>query len=301
MRVYVRPEPSSLSAAMHRTAGALERHIPRGFALTRKPEHAELQVLYVIGHDTVGAHLRSPQYAMMQCCGLADHDKETGNNIITGEPSRWAEQWKNARLVWSYLDFRKAMPEGAKFLYSPLGVDPEFAQYRPNGDHRDIDIMTSGYVSGACAEAIDEVALAAARLDMRVMHLGPHNVQGMPYRPPKWHSVRGIGDHELADLYGHSRYVSGLRHVEGFELPVLEGLACGARPIVFDRPDMREWFDEHAVFVPECSGEELIERLAEVLAQEPDPVTEEERQYVLQKFDWEVIATRFWNMLGVSQ
>jgi len=288
MKVYLRPEPHNLSNAMYRMADALHRFIPKSMHAVSRAEDADVQIMYVIGHDSVPQFCKAPEYVAFQCCAAS----------IVGNHDAWQPMWQGARAIWSYLQLDT--PVDVPTLRIPLGVDPAFRNVRLLDDPRDIGIMTSGYTTGPHAEAIDEVALAANRLGMRVLHLGPHNVENMPYRPPKWHSVRNIPDQELADLYVHSRWVSGLRHVEGFEFPVIEGLACGARPIVFDREDMRHWFDGHAVFIPECHGEELIDRLTDILSEDPEPVLLAERREVLRKFDWKDIVAQCWNQLERS-
>jgi glycosyltransferase involved in cell wall biosynthesis len=109
--------------------------------------------------------------------------------------------------------------------------------------------------------------------------------------------VHAISDGALAELYATSTWVSGLRHVEGFELPAAEGLVCGARPLVFDQPGMREWYRGLGVFVAELQGEKLIRLLTELFHQSPLPVSQEEREEALRRFDWERIAKGFWEAL----
>jgi glycosyltransferase involved in cell wall biosynthesis len=107
----------------------------------------------------------------------------------------------------------------------------------------------------------------------------------------------GIDDHRLAEYYSQARYVSGLRRGEGFELPVVEGLACGARPICFDLPCYTHWFAEHAVFVPESGQEELTDALTDIFRRTPRPVSPAERSRVLETFSWESICRGFWMRL----
>ena len=185
----------------------------------------------------------------------------------------------------------------SRLYHAPLGVDS--AVFRQvNGYRRTIGVITSGYVSHPSAEAIEEVADAALICKLAVFHLGPRNVEGMaPRKEASWTASLGITDSDLASLYSHAQWVSGLRHVEGFELPVLEGLLCGARPIVFDRPEMRKWYEGHAVFVKESHGEELIKSLVTILSKPPQPVTLFERNFVAKKFQWSRIANGFWEAL----
>lgn len=280
MRAYVN-SPEHLSIAMQRVAIALKRHKPRGIEIVSNPEDAEFHVLHVIAPDAVpfAAELGKP-YAVLQYC-----------HVSAG--GHWASLWAGAKVVWSYYPLGDEMPDGPIFYHAPLGVDGRI--FCRSSNDRDIGVMTSGYVTGPGAEPIEEMAIAAESLRLRVRHLGPSIIQGQQKQFGwGWKSVHGISDEVLAAYYGRTRWVSGLRHVEGFELPVIEGLACGARPIVFDRPDMRQWYHEHAMFVPECSGEPLIEALKAVLAQTPPPITRDEREKVLATFSWEDFAMGLW-------
>jgi len=278
LKVCVEP-PAHLSRAMFRVADALRRHAPAGVEFTG-PEDAELQVLHVVALDTIPYVVERPDlnYAVIQYCYAS-----------AGE-GWWNPLWDHAKTVWSYYD----LPHDNIYM-TPLGVDPTFASdYQQEG--RGIGVMTSGYVTGPYAEAIEEVYLAANRVGKNVVHLGPvpQGFKQSPAGNSDWRTIHGVSDLMLANYYRHSQWVSGLRHVEGFEFPVIEGLACGARPIVFDRADMRRWYDEHALFVPECHGEELIQHLVEVMSKDPEPVTDAERTKVLQRFNWEPIVKGFW-------
>jgi len=157
--------------------------------------------------------------------------------------------------------------------------------------------MSSGYVSGPGAEAIEPFAMATERAGLEAWHLGPPGVDRMTQHPFNWRTFSGISDARLAAELNRCAWVSGLRYGEGFELPVIEGLACGARPIVFDRADMRDWYAGHAVFVPELTGRDLEDVLTAVMAQPPDPVTLAERESILRRFDWEPIVRGFWEAL----
>ena len=287
MKVFVDP-PRTMSQAMFRVANALKSFAPREIEIVRRRELADLQVMHVIGIDAVDyAASWNKHYAVLQYC------VETGGNIDT-----WHPLWFNADLVWSYYKLDDLVGY-ERFYFAPLGVDGRI--FYSNGRPRTTGVFTSGYVSGEVAEAIEEMTVAADRLNMSVTHLGPVPVVGedlhpMP-TPSRWRSLVGISDKELAGEYAQSLWVSGLRHVEGFELPAVEGLACGARPIVFDRPDMRQWYYGHAEFVPESTGEDLVDHLMKILSKPPEPVTPGERALVLARFSWEKFAEGFWMRL----
>lgn len=277
------------SPAMTRIARALEASIPEGFSVTQDKALADVIVLYAIGRDAIGgaaALLANGQrYVVVQCCLKTSGAK-------AGE---WSECWLNSEFVWSYYDLSKYASEfGFKFYHAPLGLDEAF---RSNlvAQPRLRRVITSGTVAGAGAEAIEEVWIAAARTGVSVLHVGQNPVGLITGVEPD-SRVAGVTDAQLASLYQSATWVSGLRHIEGFELPAAEGLACGARPILFDRQGLERWYGDHAVFVRDGDG--LIEALVEVFAKDPREVSDSERKRVLSRFCWDDICKGFWSTMG---
>lgn len=284
MRVFVEPVPSTLSRAMYRVAWALRRYAPKTVMIVDHPEEADLQVFHAIGMSGMReAILKTREFAVIQYCWKS----------ANGDQQEWDALWGQARVVMSYYEL--PVKPDVNFVMAPLGVDGQAFTAQP-GDGRHVGVVTSGYVSGAGAEAIEEVADAALKTRLSVLHVGPSEIVGMRRRREKsWMAVHHLDDARLAStVYGKALWVSGLRHIEGFELPVIEGLACGARPIVFDLPEMRRWYEGHAVFVPECSGPKLVEELVRVFSEKPKLAGAEERASILEKFNWERTASAFW-------
>jgi hypothetical protein len=308
MKVYIEA-PDTVSRSIFRVERALRRHAPRDLEFTSRMNDADLVVLHVIGwgsFDGVSIDFAGGQrMAVIQYCLQTTEDPN---------PAEWYRRiWSRSTCVWSYYDLERMLADSmsdaeGEFYHAPLGLDPTF-QGGPIAFRRDIGVMTSGYLNHPAAEAIEEVALAAQAVGLRTVHLGPVP-EGMPAEAMRgdWGNVHDITDTELADLYTRSRWVSGLRHVEGFELPALEGLACGARPILFDRPEMRQWYGNHAVYVPECSGRALTEKLIELFKfhQQRDesgdrsveiaggPVSENEQRLIRSVYDWRHVVAGFW-------
>lgn len=273
-----------MSRAMHRVAVALRRYAPDNIQTVDKPEKADLQVLHVIGADAIEYRSRAPKTATIQYCYRTAGPEHLG----------WPGFWSRNVAVWSYYNLQTLMPSETVFYHAPLGIDPLFVE-EPRDVKRIIGVVTTGYVTGAGAEAIEEVMWAAHECGLQIIHIGPKPVGLTRAVPPSWRSMHGITDTQLADIYRHAKWVSGLRHVEGFEMPAIEGLACGARPILFDRADMRQWYDGHAVFINELDDRAaLVDQLKTVFQDCPSPVTLPERREVLRKFDWQTIASGFW-------
>lgn len=299
LRVFVDPIPK-LGIAMRRVSLALAVTAPDEVELVDNPRTADVQVLHPVGTDVLN-YLVAPRYAVMMHCLDAVQGRGGSNVPIISDDEPWRDVWSGAELVWSYYPIQKriaALPEPRPAFYgAPLGVDGTIFKLPTSDQPRDIGAFTTGYVSGPQAEAIEEVALAAYACGMTTVHLGPAQVAGMDAIIPGWMAVSGISDEELAAIYGRTKWVSGLRHVEGFELPIIEGLACGARPICFDLPVYRRWFEGHAVFVPESDGATLTKILRDVMSKDPEPVTPAERQAVVDRFNWLTIGEGFWAAL----
>lgn len=286
MRVCVKPIPTHLSRAMFRVANALEDYAPKGVEIVKDPRVADLQFLHVIGPNWKD-HVYCDRFVAFQYCRINKPKFQASIEELA----------HTAEVRFSYYtEDMIATPPGTSHVHTPLGVSKAF-NCNLNGIPRNITCMSSGHVAGFPAEAIQEVAEAVWNVAGFTCHLGPYEVQGFQNKPPQWSNVDGVQDSELALLYQSSRYVSGLRFMEGFELPVLEGLACGARPIVFDRPDMRQWYDGHARFVKPSKGDELIGYLTDIFKGDYWIVGQREREHIVERFNWETIAKRMWECM----
>lgn len=283
-RVCVRAIPAHLSRGIHRVADALARHAPDWAEVVDDPETADLWVLHVIGHGSMPATLPG-DYAMVQYCLRTTED---------ARPEAWLPHWRGAKAVWSYYDLagycreRDAAPD-FPFYDAPLGVDG--GVFRPSTPTRTTyGIGTSGFIPET--EGVREAAEACRLAGLRHFHLGPG--EGLATDA---HHVLGVDDETVAMLWSQCAFVSALRRCEGFELPALEGLACGARAVAFDAPHYRRWFGEHAEYVPEGAAVDVTEALLGLLTRPVRVVTDVERRAVLARFDWSALANGFWERL----
>jgi glycosyltransferase involved in cell wall biosynthesis len=223
----------------------------------------------VIGRGSL-EHLRHEHYALIQYCFVTTEQPASGSR-----EAFWLPLFRRAQLVMSYYDLPSLVDSSDfPFLLGPLGVDGRVF-YARGRRPRPACVLTTGHDAGG--EAIRE-----SHFDF----MGDGCLV-----------VNGISDDRLVELYSEARCVSGLRRGEGFELPVIEGLACGARPICFDQPAYRHWFGNHAVFVRESDAVTLTEAITDVLRVAPRPVTAAERDDVLALFSWKRICDEFWACL----
>ena len=199
-----------------------------------------------------------------------------------------------ARFVYSFLPHTAAVAPG-RVIVGPLGVDP--AQFPWSGAPRDWDVLTTGYV--APTECLDSVYEAVRAMHARWVHIGGALPELGAWESPRRQRYEGIPDTALAAWYRRTRYVTGCRGGAGspwgFELPVLEGLCAGARPICLDLPPYRHWYGDHAVYVAAGDRDTVARALQAVLAGPERPVTPAERDEVAAAFAWERVARAFWH------
>jgi len=284
MKVYANVLPPTMGRVMYRINSAIKRYAPDDVQFVNSPEKADLQILDVIGTGNL-RYLTGREYIILQHCY---------RTAETQDPGFWLPIFRRARLVVSYHDLRELTgSDDFPFYRCPWGADPSV--FRPSGLQRTHAIITTGYNDDG--EAIRECHDAATSLPKPSIHLNKSHALGWMNGYPLVTVIDDVNDAQLASYYSLVDYVSGLRRGEGFELPVVEGLLCGARPIVFDTLGYHYWFTPHAVFLPETSREELTSLLKTILSSRPLPVTLDERDTVSRKFDWEVIMTRFWQLV----
>jgi hypothetical protein len=285
MRVYYECRPI-MSKAMHRVRDALVSRAPEGVTFVTQPVMADVRFIEAIGADAMSEAMPGQAHVYLQYCMAS----------AGGTPDAWKRAFKAAALVASYLDIPNAVGGcDFNFMRMPLGVSRPFVEfYDADRATRPYAILTSGYVAVPPGEAIATCYEAASSLGLRTFHLGPQAPQGMPpTRPHLWHARDGISDVELAEAYANSAFVSGLRWVEGFELPALEGALCGAVPVMFDLPCYRHWFDGIATFVrPDLAT--LHGDLVNVLSHGTAPVPSHKRALLEMRHSWDYIAGEFW-------
>lgn len=293
MKVYL--EPHTKSRGILRVRDALVRFAPKEVEVVSNENEADLVILHVFGRNTT-SHNRAGRlqkqgkpYAVIQYCLRSTMRPNTFD---------WMVMWQKARTVWSYYDlFRLADEDKTRgefnFYHAPLGVDGDvfkdtFVAQIP-GAGRPYTIVASS--QHALSESVRECAFAVQRVDGKLIHIG-HDL-----RRPNTSHYQNVSDEFLADMYSNATFVSGLRRVEGFEFPVIEGALCGARPIVFDRPEMRHWFGQFAVFIPEGTRSEVIDSLESVFRRGASPVEEWQKALIREKFNWKYIIEAFWGRI----
>lgn len=256
--------PYRPSLAINRIEAALRQYAPESVEWV-EPEEAELIIFPVIGrHDQTTRKAQQllsegRKYAVIQLAL-----KSTRNP----DPADWLELWAGAAIVWSYY----ALPRKFNFYHAPLGADANI--WYPLHIQREYMVGTTG--SYTRTECLWEVEKAARMTDNRML------------------KIRADSDAEMNKQYNLCSFISGLRTKEGFELPAIEGMLAGARPILFDTPTFRQWYDGVAEFIPEGNMLATMNQLIALFRRGPVPVTGIERRYAMIRFDWKWIIGGFW-------
>lgn len=293
MKIYIEP-PQVRSRSIGRIAKELKLYAPSGVDFVTTRDDADLVILHIIGRFHQNSQIaarcleRGQRYVVNQYCLRSTRHRST---------HAWRELWNNAAMVWSYYNLNAWIREDGgeglvpRFYHSPLGADARaFCAPAPVRCAPRFVVGTVGY--DWSTESVTDVSHACARADREMFHLGDD-----PHLGSHITSRTNISDKELAGWYAQCQYVSGLRRVEGFELPCAEGLLCGARPLMFDTPHYRQWFQEFAVLIPETTRELVVERLLHIFKEPLDeyvPVSRDEYEFAKRRFDWATIVDEYW-------
>jgi hypothetical protein len=264
---------------MFRISKALAFYKPDRVQITGNPAQADWVLLHVTKSEGVLEAIQEAKRAN-QKVAVAQYCLRSTNEPLPF----WKQVWDQCDLVWSYYDL-----PAPRFYHSPLGADSQV--FLPRDIPKMALAMSSGYV--AQSECISEVAQAVAHYSGKMFHLGPELalVGDVDY-------FLSIGDLQLSRLYSASHYVTGLRRGEGFELPLAEGLLCGARPVTFNQPHYRDWYGDLADYIEEGPPETVREQLKELFGKPARPVTPEEREKAVEKFNWETVCRGFWERVA---
>lgn len=292
MRVRIEPAEQN-DRGVNRIRNALLSYAPDGLEFVDDHTDFDVDLLVVNVNGRCGRTKRRIAKAKSFGADIAIMQisiKSTRNPSVVD----WMPVWDQAKVIWSYYDLlQMAIDEGVeptfanRFYRAPLGADSDV--FSPTGAEKKYLALTVSHTY--LSESAREVIKAVNKVGGKVAHLGPNF--GIDWVD----NYHNISDEGLANLYSSSCYVSGLRRIEGQDMPAAEGLLCGARPIVFDRPDQADWYGEFSVVLPETSRAQIVEDLVEVFDGEYDPVRQEEIEKARDVFSWKKFAEGFWSCL----
>jgi glycosyltransferase involved in cell wall biosynthesis len=112
-------------------------------------------------------------------------------------------------------------------------------------------------------------ALAEARRDLPLVLAGP--TKAWAHELPDVTLTGHVSDQELAALYTGARALVVASDDEGFGLPIVEALACGAPVVACEVPALREHFGDMVTFVASDDLEGLLATAATATRPAPAP------------------------------
>lgn len=288
MRIYAEVLPKSLGRVVYRINKNLKLYAPPWAEFVKDPTTADVQIMDVIGKGSL-EFIKNDNYVILQHCFLITE---------TSDPDFWCPIFDKAKIVISYIDLPTLTKRNSfRFLRTPWGADPSVF-FSSNQGQRELTVLSTGYVSST--ESIEEAYRAVVRCEGSMINIG-HNFRF----GSRFSSRENISDEELRRLYEKSKYVIGLRKVEGLELPIIEGLLCGARGICYNADHYKYWFGDLVEYIEEDPLSALgvpysnyVEnQIYELISKPVRVVSEEEKELVRNKFSWETIYKRIWEEL----
>lgn len=249
--------------AIKRISSAIKRYSPLGIEFVDTEDEAELVIVYAFGQRRAVWYRVDKLMKMGKKYAVVQLALKSTRNPNSDD---WLKIWNHSIGVWSYLD----LP--IDYYKAPLGVDTQI--FKDYGKDR-VYLIAHGTNRDESVNEIREASIA---------------VKGVPFGI----GLGGLSDQDLSMFYSKCKYVSGLRRIEGFEMPVIEGLMCGARPICYDKPHYRQWFGEIPIYIPEGSHNQVINCLKLIFQGTVRPVSDYEKEVISQKFNWETIIKGFW-------
>jgi len=232
-------ETDNVSLTIYRIISQVKQTAPSNIQFVKAIEDADYAILTAIGIDGVKEFIDRLPCILLQLC-----------HKTAGPQEFWDYAWSKAKLVGSYYDLKPPCP----YVRFPVGFDEKVFYNNFNGawKERPYPCAVTGRVDGP-----EEIRSVYDGFGV-VVHLG----RDFRYGPGYIH-FNTLTDDEMRGVYSRSQYVAGLRHIEGFELPIIEGAACGCQPIAFDMPCYRYWFDDFATFIqPNLPVTAQLERIS---------------------------------------
>lgn len=286
MRVFF-PRDARISRAMERIRTAFIKYAPPGTLFQGSLEGDPVHCINWIGQNP-REHTKRDEVTMaaptLPLTAKYIVIAHIGNPHYSHLDGHYQKLLEGAMVV-IVVDKRILGYEGSNIFETPWGFEPRTFFWAPG--LKKYKILCTGYM--ADAEGIDACWDACGHLSAKLCHVGGplKGISG-----GRWYErYEGIHDRKMRELYGASEYVSGLRREGGFELPVIEGYACGCQPVVFDQPTMRKYYSDFALFVPNVPRHELYRHLLKVLLQKRNI---RPRPEILKRFHWGPIMRDVW-------
>jgi len=262
----------------YRISKAFHDYAPDWVEWVEKPEDSDVYIVHVVGRGE-----------------LPELKREVRNKVIiqqcyfTAEANlaNYPAYWKDALLTISFHNLPDYTDEKFNFYRMPWGADKRVFRRHNWSKIRDVKLFTTGHVAGP--ESIDIVFEAIKSVGAVMLHTG----KDFKWDNKHYKYVPHMPNWALVNLLNRTQYIACLRKIEGFELLGIEGLFCGARPIILDLPTY-DFYGDHAYTI---SPQDITKQLIEILSKEPLYVGKEEHEKVVQTFGWDNLIPKMFERI----
>jgi len=286
MKIYF-PYDRKISRAMERIRQAFIKYAPAETVFVNTPEADAVHCIHFIGQNTredtckiFGSIMDVPTLPKTSKYIVFLH---FGNFFYPEMEKDFHRLLENAVLVITYTS--SFATTKCNLYETAWGYEPLI--FNVLNVEKKYTVLATGYL--ADAEAIDAIFLACYKSMTSMVHIGGHLDHA--WREPTYTRFINISDDDLRLLYNQSRYVSALRRDPSYELPAVEGYACGCQPICFPHYGPKKWFSDFAIFVPQLPRDELVLHLIELFKK---PIEVKPNPEILKRFYWQTIMESVW-------
>jgi glycosyltransferase involved in cell wall biosynthesis len=191
--------------------------------------------------------------------------------------------------------------DSSRLIHVPYGIAPEFTPAPDSSDHQISAIKSSFLLHvGSCIprKRIDVLldVFAAVRQEgpqLQLVQVGGQWTAAQQAQiarhglRPAIQQLRGVNRKTLAQLYRRAALVLLPSEGEGFGLPMVEALACGAAVVASDIPVLREVGGEAAVYCPVSNNGAWVDTVNTLLTS-PDLAPDRDVRIArARRFSWE--------------
>lgn len=286
MKFYF-PLDRKISRAMERIRTAFIQYAPEGTVFVNAPEADAIHCIHYIGQNPRedvcklwGSIFEAPTLPKTSKYIIFLYLNNIFYPQLEADWKRLLE--KSVAIITTSPDL---IPYQCNIVETAWGYDPSI--FNVLNVQKKYTVLATGYM--ADSEAIDSVFLACYKSMTSMVHIG--GILNKQLREPTYTRVENISDEQLRLLYNQSRYVSALRRDPSYEIPAVEGYACGCQPICFPHYATKKYFSDFAVFVPFLSRDELVPLLIEHFKK---PVEVKPNPEILKRFYWQTTMTEVW-------
>lgn len=299
-----------------------------------KPGVTDLDFYHIADHTYAQlAHVLPPERTGVYCHdidafrSLVEPDKEPRSALYQAMSRRILSGLQSCAVVfYSTAEVRKQIEhyqlvESSRLVHAPYGIASEFNINTENQSYIDQQILekigTAPFLLhvGSCIprKRIDILLEVFARVQVIHPELQLVKVSGewtqnqeqqitqLNIRNSIIH-LQGLQRSTIASLYQRASAVLLTSEAEGFGLPVIEALACGAIVVASDIPVLREVGGQSVVYSPVADVSEWVKTVTQLLSNPSSAPAMNLRFHQAQKYSWsnhaQIIAKSYLRLAG---